>query len=408
MKKREVILLTAGFPFGKGETFLEAEIPFLSEGFDKVIIIPLSSVKAEHRKIPLNCLIQPLPTQLSFFQKFLALRFLFAKEVHKELNIIRSVYKKKLNKGIVTTLLVSYARAKCIAKKLERFIDPIKEQVFYSYWCEDSAIALALLKQKHPSLKTVTRMHGWDVYFEVSSFGYLPYRHFIADKMNNLFPISKKGKLYIQEKWKVNLMNKTLVARLGVSSQQFTFANSKTFSIVSCSNVIPLKRVELILAAIKNINQPLKWVHFGDGPLLQQIKKEAKGLNVEFKGRVQNKKVLEYYKANTPSLFINVSTSEGIPVSIMEAFSFGSPVIATDVGGNNEIVDDENGTLVPATITPEELGQEILRYIEMNEEELLMKRKAAYATWEEKYNADKNYTSFVRFLAELAEGRRER
>ena len=38
---------------------------------------------------------------------------------------------------------------------------------------------------------------------------------------------------------------------------------------------------------------------------------------------------------------MNVSESEGIPVSIMEASSFGIPVIATNVGGVGEIV--ENG-----------------------------------------------------------------
>ena len=37
-------------------------------------------------------------------------------------------------------------------------------------------------------------------------------------------------------------------------------------------------------------------------------------------------------------LFINTSSSEGVPVSIMEALSVGIPIIATDVGGTKEIV----------------------------------------------------------------------
>ncbi|NCO54621.1 MAG: glycosyltransferase, partial [Bacteroidetes bacterium] len=45
-------------------------------------------------------------------------------------------------------------------------------------------------------------------------------------------------------------------------------------------------------------------------------------------------------------LFINVSESEGIPVSIMEALSAGIPVIATNVGGTNEIVNNDVGFLI--------------------------------------------------------------
>ncbi|MFR4320263.1 MAG: glycosyltransferase [Blautia massiliensis (ex Durand et al. 2017)] len=44
---------------------------------------------------------------------------------------------------------------------------------------------------------------------------------------------------------------------------------------------------------------------------------------------------------------MNVSSSEGIPVSIMEATSFGIPGIATDAGGTKEIIrDKENGVLL--------------------------------------------------------------
>jgi hypothetical protein len=87
-----------------------------------------------------------------------------------------------------------------------------KSQVFYNYWCEDSAIALALLKRKHPTIKTITRLHGWDVYFEVSEVNYLPFRHFIATHLDGLFPISEKGKNYVKEVWKINNLEKVIVS----------------------------------------------------------------------------------------------------------------------------------------------------------------------------------------------------
>jgi glycosyltransferase involved in cell wall biosynthesis len=45
--------------------------------------------------------------------------------------------------------------------------------------------------------------------------------------------------------------------------------------------------------------------------------------------------------------FINVSESEGVPVSIMEGFSFEITVFATDAGGSAEIVDDSYGVIIP-------------------------------------------------------------
>lgn len=52
------------------------------------------------------------------------------------------------------------------------------------------------------------------------------------------------------------------------------------------------------------------------------------------------------YSEHPVDVFINLSTNEGVPVSIMEAISFDIPIVATDVGGTSEIVTDETGILV--------------------------------------------------------------
>lgn len=69
-------------------------------------------------------------------------------------------------------------------------------------------------------------------------------------------------------------------------------------------------------------------------------------------------------------MFINVSSSEGLPVSIMEACSFGIPIIATNVGGTAEIVQaGVNGILLKEQFETEVLKQAILRFAGMERQE---------------------------------------
>lgn len=63
-------------------------------------------------------------------------------------------------------------------------------------------------------------------------------------------------------------------------------------------------------------------------------------------------------------VFVLPSKAEGISNTILEAMASGLPVVATRVGGNPELVSEEqNGLLVPAE-SPEALAQAIRRYLD--------------------------------------------
>ena len=77
---------------------------------------------------------------------------------------------------------------------------------------------------------------------------------------------------------------------------------------------------------------------------------EAEGLTpvaFNFLGAMPHSKVLEYYQTHYTDLFIQASRSEGIPVSIMEALSYGTPVLATNVGGVAELLPQGSMSLLP-------------------------------------------------------------
>ena len=108
------------------------------------------------------------------------------------------------------------------------------------------------------------------------------------------------------------------------------------------------------------------------------------------------------YKENSYHIFVNVSESEGIPVSIMEASSFGIPVIATNVGGVGEIVENGyNGLLLNKDFLNRDLSVCLKSIACMVDNDYQTLRKHAREMWEERYNSSVNYSKFVRILNEL-------
>lgn len=396
----KLILFTADFPYGSGETFLETEITYLAKGFDEVLIISSNTLDKQTRNLPDNCSVERIDLQLSQSQKLFSILHIFDPLFWKELKIIRTVYKQKLTKGILATMFISLSRAKKVetySKQLIENVKPEKKLYFYSYWCDDVAIGFAMIQKQNVGINTFCRVHRWDVYFDQSAVGYLPFRHCIADNIKSIFSISEDALQYMQNVWKVKNKGNLKLSRLGISEQvRIEHTQSSIFTIVSCSNLIPVKRVDLLAKAIMLLdgNFPLRWIHIGDGP--ERLKIEAiistvsTTTEIKLMGRMSNTEVFELYKKIEPDIFINVSSSEGVPVSIMEAMSFGIPVIATNVGGNSEIVNEENGSLLPENFKISHLINVVESYKHSPH-----KRIKAYSTWKVFYNADINYISFV-------------
>ncbi|NRA10933.1 MAG: glycosyltransferase [Crocinitomicaceae bacterium] len=399
--KNRLILVTSSFPYGTNETFLENEIGVLAHAFENVLILCPRTTSKEHRTIPDNCSVDFYDLTVTSKAKIVAVFGTFTRLFWSELKIIKKSYNKKISKGILSSLLISLSQGRRISSSIQKIMNEkgyeSENTVLYSYWCDDTAIALGFLKKRNSELKSISRMHRWDIYFEESKFNYLPLRHFIYDNLNQLHSISDDGKKYAQEVWKID-PKKIAVSRLGVKKQVIIDKLDETL-IVSCSNLIPVKRVDLIVDALASLeNLSINWVHFGDGVELDKIRNKASEnlqgkVSYDFKGRISNVELMEWYAENKPSALINVSSSEGVPVSIMEAMSFGIPVIATDVGGNCEIVNNENGILLEANPSVKKIKDAIESIVNDSS-----KKQEAYRTWKENYDAEKNYKNFVQLI----------
>ena len=98
----------------------------------------------------------------------------------------------------------------------------------------------------------------------------------------------------------------------------------------------------------------------GDGPCMAELRNEANHLEivsqVDFLGARNDISQL----LNTLTLFTLSSITEGISMTILEAMSCGLPIVATDVGGNREIVNPPECGLIVPPCDPQALAEAYL------------------------------------------------
>jgi len=91
----------------------------------------------------------------------------------------------------------------------------------------------------------------------------------------------------------------------------------------------------------------------GDGsyrPELERLAQKTDKGNIIFLGQKTRGEIAEIL--STSDIFVNPSYSEGLPTSVLEAGAAGLPIVATDVGGTREIIEDgKSGFLISPTNT---------------------------------------------------------
>jgi glycosyltransferase involved in cell wall biosynthesis len=226
-------------------------------------------------------------------------------------------------------------------------------------------------------------------------------------EIDAVYPCSQDGSSYLSSSFPAYAA-KIHTAYLGTADYGLNPIHDKgVFTIVSCSNIVPVKQVQLIAEALSEVKKQgfgsFSWICIGDGPLLDELKRAVREeldllSNVSFLGRISNHAVFELYKKQHIDVFINVSENEGLPVSLMEAQSFGIPCLATDVGGTSEIVSNEVGVLLSENTSAEVLAGHIVTYIQIRSTTLPKVREQARKNWLAKFNAEYNYTKWVQML----------
>lgn len=405
---KNLIVLTDEYPYGRGETFIENERALWSR-FDHVYICPLLFPAGSNLRTSFHCcanetLVDDVRNKLTIIE---GLKAFFGsiglgqdfREI-KDGSILKQKPKETFRRLVVMERerLRTNFRVNRIYRRLRQLVNSEDQTYIYAYWMYEPGMVGVELKRILDGNCLVSRAHGYDLYEYRHKNEYIPFRKYTLDNIDRICPISEDGAGYLHKRYGGRYDQKITVERLGtIKMFDDVVGNGQPNHpiIVSCSNMVPLKRIDLIIKALAKSEDKIEWNHFGDGEQEKYLKMEAgklpANISVSFHGRVPNCEVQRYYAEHAITAFINVSETEGIPVSIMEAQSYGIPVIATNVGGTHEIVQDGvNGLLLKIDFSDDDLLKAINTVFTNVEVFSHESRKM----WNQMSNAKLNYNLF--------------
>lgn len=406
-----IFIITASFPYPPGEQFLEAEIPVWGREYSgKIILLPVAA-SGKQRPIPDGVeMSHALVRQYrSVFRKGMTLLASIASPIFwlelKNMAVTGKLTLRRAYGALKTTTHVKLVK-KGIEHAARKFGNP---DIVYTYWFGPATYAATSLRSR-PTV--VTRAHGGDLYEFRHPQSYLYLRRQFINEVDRIYPISRDGSEYLSKQYGAH-KNKVHIINLGVNTPDRINLNryDDRIDFISISNCIPLKNIDKIIDAISHVSDKIpsveiSWRHIGDGvcrSLLEERATQAfhgKKINWKFLGQLDNSKVIEQLDSASPDMLVNASSSEGIPVSIMEAMSRGIPAVAPAVGGIPELVSEKNGILLGPDPSAAEMAEAITgRLNDIKSPEL---RKAAADTIRTCFNAEVNYRNFIRNIVSLS------
>lgn len=405
----QLFLFTNFFPHKKAEPFLTNEFEFTKKYYRTITILSLygkkedSIIKEDSQITVLKSVFEDSANKKQIFVRgifnFSSFGFHFKEFFKKALFL----HPKKAYWFFVSLCITRSAIASEDFKDVLTKINASEKPTLYFYWGDNLTWTIPYLRKKitHKNAEIIIRLHGSDLYESVKN-DYAPLREVIFNITDKIVSVSENGEKYLQAKYP-DFKNKISLARLGAFANGLNpCVKKENYTVVSVSNIIPLKRVHLIFDLLQNSNSTIHWHHFGDGILMNELKqlteRKRNGLTIELNGFVNNKQLIDFYKSQSVDLFINVSTTEGVPVSIMEALSFGIPVFATNVGGTSELVDDSVGKILDANFNIQKVSNQIDSFLSLSDSEIKTYRENAYQKFTLLANAETNYNKFYNFI----------
>jgi glycosyltransferase involved in cell wall biosynthesis len=364
-------LISAKYPYGPQEPYLDAELRALAPRLDGVTVIPTSPTTRElgFSAVPAELVRVPLfaPGTLA-----LAARA-FVRRPARALGTLAALLRERYPWRVKLKNLAVFPKGLAVsevarARRLEHL---------HAYWLSTPA-TVAWIASRLTGIPFSATAHRWDVYENNLAARKLRDARFVRT-------ISERGRRDLLERTGGD-PDKVEVVRLGVTLPEPRRVRvvagdswgrlpleDRPLRILCAAALVPVKGHAMLLEALALLRD--RGIAFtctlaGDGPLRDAVAAgiAAKGLagTVTLAGRIPHDELLERLQRGDFDVSVIASIEggdglmEGVPVALIEAMAAGAVVVAADSGSVGELVDGTTGLLVPHS-DPAALAQALTR-----------------------------------------------
>ena len=161
-------------------------------------------------------------------------------------------------------------------------------------------------------------------------------------KADAVFSVSKEDLLISHDVFKLNLKDKVKAFYIpnAIDPEKFKRLNNIKRKFIGYINRLStFSGIDLFLELIKNYNKiddKQEFLIIGKGPYLPEVKKAVENYPIVFYEMIPHDEMVNYY--NKCSVIVVITRSEGLSTVLLEALSCEVPGIASDVGGNPELI----------------------------------------------------------------------
>lgn len=406
---KNLIIISSNYPWGLNEKFLADELyNFPNDNKFSEVYLLSTPINSKKRNLPKHIKLIKQPKSITFVDIFESI-----KNLPYFLTLLKLLLREsKIKKITIKHLFVIYwyfCRLHIFVKSLSG------NTTIYTYWFNEKTYAAALLRSSNTIDRLVTRAHGYDFYYERTIENKFPFRDSLIHYIDKLYLLSAQAENYYLQKYTEKCPFE--VARLGVNinidlfnKQQSNEKKTNELHFITCAFYSELKRINYIFDclcsyAMANQNKLIKWTYIGAGAEATTVLKNFTNILkrksiANFQLTLPNQQDYTFIKNCYENIwydaFILLSKTEGVPVSVMEAMSYGIPCITNDVGGLPDIVDDTCGALLNFGIEINQIKDAIEKLTSPKNANSY--RIKAYRKILEKYNAAINYPLFYKSL----------
>ena len=246
--------------------------------------------------------------------------------------------------------------------------------------------------------------------FQVKNYGFSislqkKVRSFSIKKSDIVVTPSKHLKNFILN---LGFKNKIEIINNGVfiPEENTNIFTNDQINITIVSRLVSHKNIKKIIRAISDLNNPLIYLNIiGDGPELNQLQKislESNNKdNIIFHGKLNRDDINHIFLKS--DIYIQASNYEGLPHSLLEAMSYGIPVLCTPVGECKEILGNEDrGYILDLPVSKNNIKSKISEII--GEKNIANKKGERGKDFiNEKYNLTNSFNLYKNLFTRLLE-----